>query len=290
MDKALRTTLEALGADIAPPMIQGTQQHFARAFAEMDPATIVTRDAAYGPDERNRLDIFTTAGRKDAPVLVFVHGGGFVMGDKRMTDTPFYDNVGDFAVRSGYVGVTLTYRLAPAHPWPAGPEDMAQAVAWLRAHIVEHGGDPARIYLMGQSAGGTHVASYVAFPRFHAADGTGLAGALLISAVYDAATMPPSPLHAAYYGEDHSRYADFATIDGLVASDLPLLYSVSEFDPVDFRRQAARLAAGYDKAGRDFPRLHWLGGHNHLSPVLAIGSPGETLGPHIRAFIEATAG
>jgi len=288
MDNVIRETLEALGSDLTPPMMQATQQLFAKSFGGLDPATIVTRDAAYGPDERHRLDIFTADGRKDAPVLVFVHGGGFVMGDKRVPDMPFYDNIGDFAVRSGYVGVTLTYRLAPAHPWPAGPEDMARAITWLRLNIAAHGGDPNRIYLMGQSAGAVHVADYVARPRFHGADGAGLAGALMISAIYDVAATAPSAFHAAYFGEDQSNYAQYSTIEGLIATDIPLLFSVSEFDVADFRRQAAMLVAAYGKARGDFPRLHWLAGHNHLSPVLAIGSPGETLGPHIRAFVEAT--
>ena len=52
-------------------------------------------------------------------MLVF-HGGGFVMGDKRSTETPFYDNIATFAALHGFVGVTITYRLAPAHQFPAG--------------------------------------------------------------------------------------------------------------------------------------------------------------------------
>ena len=124
--------------------------------------------------------------------------------------------------------------------------------------------------------------------RLNYAQYAGLAGALMISAIYDVAATAPSAFHAAYFGEDQSNYAQYSTIEGLIATDIPLLFSVSEFDVADFRRQAAMLVAAYGKARGDFPRLHWLAGHNHLSPVLAIGSPGETLGPHIRAFVEAT--
>ncbi len=65
-------------------------------------------------------------------MLVFVHGGGFVMGDKSSAETPFYDNIGTYAAQQGMIGVTVTYRLAPANQWPSGPEDMALIVGWLK--------------------------------------------------------------------------------------------------------------------------------------------------------------
>ena len=54
------------------------------------------------------------------PVLIYVHGGAFTAGNKRAPGSPFYDNIALFAARSGFVGVNITYRLAPQHQWPAG--------------------------------------------------------------------------------------------------------------------------------------------------------------------------
>src|SRR5580692_10223625 len=65
------------------------------------------------------------------PVLMFVHGGAFIGGNKRMPGTPFYDNVMLWAVKNGFVGVNITYRLAPPFPWPAGAEDIASAIQWV---------------------------------------------------------------------------------------------------------------------------------------------------------------
>jgi triacylglycerol lipase len=287
MDPEVLSLVRSLGVELSPPMIQGTQQFFAARFRGVDPLTSITRDQFYGPHERHRLDLFTTDSRRDAPapVLVFVHGGGFVMGDKRAQGLPFYDNIGDFAVRSGFVGVTMTYRLAPASPWPAGSEDVAAAIAWLRAHVAEYGGDPKRIFLMGQSAGAAHVAGYVAHSHLQPADGTGLAGALLISGIYDITRADPNPFQLAYYGEAREKWAAGSTLEGLVATGLPLLFSVSEYDAADFQKQAALLAGAFAQARERFPRLHWLAGHNHLSPVLAIGSAADTLGPLIQDFI-----
>jgi acetyl esterase/lipase len=60
------------------------------------------------------------------------------------------------------VGVTITYRLAPEHPWPAGAQDVGQAVAWVTEHISGYGGDRARMVVAGHSAGAAHVAGYLA--------------------------------------------------------------------------------------------------------------------------------
>jgi acetyl esterase/lipase len=90
----------------------------------------VERDVRYGPATRNLLDVFApaAAGAKP-PVLIFVHGGAFIGGNKRTApDSPFYDNIMLWAVKNGFVGVNMTYRLAPQSPWPAGTEDVASVV------------------------------------------------------------------------------------------------------------------------------------------------------------------
>jgi triacylglycerol lipase len=285
MDRAVLSLIRSLGAELSPAMMQGTQRFFADRFAGIDPLTRITRDQSYGSHERQRLDLFTADERGNAPVLVFVHGGGFVAGDKRAAGLPYYDNVGDFAVKAGFVGVNLTYRLAPAFQWPAGSEDVAAALSWLRAHVAGHGGDPQRIFLMGQSAGAVHVAGYVAHSQLHPGDGLGIAGALLISGIYDVPRADDSPFQRAYYGDDLEKWAARSTLQGLVQTRLPLLFCVSEYDPRQFQQQAALLASAFTQAHNRFPRLHWLAGHNHLSPVLAIGSAADDLGTLIRDFI-----
>jgi len=289
MTPATRNFIRALGTELSPQLMQETKRFLAERFAGLDPAVRISRDHAYGPHERHRLDLFSRQGAAGAPVLVFVHGGGFVMGDKRAPDAPFYDNIGAFAAGQGWIGVTMNYRLAPAHPWPAGSQDVAAVVHWLKQNIAAHGGDPARIFIMGQSAGAVHVAGYVADPRLHVALGSGLAGALMISGSYDVARADANPFHLAYYGEDRHAWPGCSTLDGLVTSPVPLFFSVSEFDGADFQRQAALLVAGWQQAGKGFPPLYRLTGHNHLSPAQAIGTPLDSLGPLIHDFV-VTAG
>ncbi len=290
MTPDLRAKLEAFGRDLTPELLGGTNQLFAGLNAGLDPATKVTRDLAYGPDPRNRLDVFARAGLRDAPVLVFVHGGGFVMGDKHTDGSPFYSNVGDFAARQGWVGVTLTYRLAPASQFPSGPEDLAAAVGWLRANVAQYGGDPDKIVLSGQSAGAAHVAAYVAHRRFHIAERGGIAGAVLMSGLYDTLNTTPNDFHRAYYGEERAAWAEASTQAGLVNSDIPLLVTVSELDPEDFQIAAARLVAAWAAAKSEFAPVHLLAGHNHLTPALSLGSPVDSSAAIVAEFIERVTG
>lgn len=283
MNPEIVQKLAALGADITPQMIGGTAGVFGPLIPPLPERALVARDLAYGPDERHLLDIIAPAGAKDAPVLVFVHGGGFVMGNKTTPDSPFYDNIPGFAARSELVGVNMTYRLAPAHRWPSGADDMALAVDWLRAHVGAYGGDPARIYLMGQSAGAVHVASYLAHREAR------IAGAIMLSGLFDLASAEHNPMHEAYYGDDRSSYPAMSNAAGLLASPVPQMFTVSQFDPPDFQKQAGALAAAWSAAKGEFPRLSLLRGHNHLSPAVSIGSSEDSLGPEILRFIAETA-
>lgn len=285
MTPELRAQLEALGRDLSPGMLGGTNQLFAGLNAGIDPATQVTRDLSYGPDERNRLDLFARSGISGAPVLVFVHGGGFVMGDKHTEGSPFYSNVGDFAARQGWVGVTMTYRLAPANKFPSGAEDLAALVKWLHDNVAQYGGDPGKIVLSGQSAGAAHVASYVAHKRFHAAERGGIAGAVMMSGIYDTLNTTPNDFHRAYYGEERAQWGPASMQAGLINSDIPLLFTVSELDPEDFQKAAARLVGEWGAAKGAFAPVYLLAGHNHLSPATSLGSPHREVEELIAGFV-----
>lgn len=286
MTPELRAKLESFGREIGPEMLGGTNKLFAGMNAGIDPATKVTRDLFYGPDERNRLDVFARAGAVDAPVLVYLHGGGFVMGDKHTEGSPFYSNVGEFAARQGWVGVPMTYRLAPANTFPSGAEDLAAAVGWLRENIAQYGGRPDKIVLSGQSAGASHVAAYVAHKRFHVAERGGIAGAVLMSGIYNLLNTTANDFHRAYYGEERSDWGPASMQAGLINSEIPLLFTVCEFDPTDFQLAAARLANEWAAAKGEFPPLHRLAGHNHLSPAVSIGSSEHEVEKLIAEFVE----
>lgn len=248
----------------------------------------VMRDLKYGADERHALDIFVSeqAATAPRPVLIFVHGGGFTAGNKRGPDnSPFYDNIGLFAARNGILGVNMTYRLAPQHPWPAGAEDVAMAVRWLAANIAGHGGDPGRMALMGHSAGAVHAATYVANPKFHGPRGVGLVGAILVSGLYDFSKLEPSPPEKAYFGNDEAKRAEGSTIALLPETKVRLMVVYAELDPPSFVEQSKLLGAALCKANRCSSLLR-LPKHTHMSEVYAINTPDTSLSDPILVFVK----
>lgn len=254
----------------------------------------VDRDESYGPDARNRADVFTpqSKGGRPRPVLLFVHGGGFTGGARKLSpDSPFYDNVGLWAVRNGYVGVTISYRLAPQNRWPAGPEDIGRAVEWLQRTIGAKGGDPTRIFLMGHSAGATHVASYVSHPQFGPGAQLSIRAAIIISGSFDVTLGGASAdeqsfveREAAYFSEDAARQPEQSSIPGLLTATVPLLIVNAEYDPQYFLRRTAALQAALAHAQRT-QRFVVLPGESHMSDVFSINSVDETLTRELNRFI-----
>jgi acetyl esterase/lipase len=247
----------------------------------------VERDVKYGPADRNLLDVFTPeTNASSRPVLIFIHGGGFVAGNKRNPGSPFYDNIMLWAVNNGFVGVNATYRLAPQFKWPAGPEDLAAVVQWVSEQIGARGGDPARIFLMGQSAGAIHVAGYVAHPEFHKLKGGGLAGAVMVSGLYDLTASPAGDAEIAYFGSDPSRYAERSSLQGLLASKIPLMVSAAELDPPRFVEQYELIKQASCKQPTGCARAYMLPQHSHISEVYAINTADTRLTDEILAFMK----
>jgi acetyl esterase/lipase len=254
----------------------------------------ISRDESYGPAPQNRADVFLPqhlSGRS-RPVLIFVHGGGFTAGARKLgPDSPFYDNVGVWAVHHDLIGITLSYRLAPQSRWPSAAEDIASAVEWVRRTIEVRGGDPKRIFLMGHSAGATHVASYVSHAQFGPNGCHGIRGAIIVSGSFDV-TLGDVPAdeksfverEAAYFIEDPAHQAEQSSIPGLVASPVPLLVVNAEYDPQYFLRRAAALQTTFERSHRA-DRFVVLSGESHMSEVFSINSEDENLTRELARFI-----
>lgn len=117
-------------------------------------------DLAYGAHPRQRLDVYVPddgAGHAAPPIVIFWYGGSFERGRKSQ-----YRFVGAALARQGYVAVLPDYRVYPEVRFPGFIDDGAQAIAWVVSHAAEIGGDPARIYLAGHSAG-AHIAGMLAY-------------------------------------------------------------------------------------------------------------------------------
>lgn len=150
-----------------------------------------TLDLRYFADhERQVLDVFSPQGLANAPVLLFVHGGTWMAGDKDFFG--LYRRLGHYLAANGIVAVLINYRLSPLVQHPEHVKDVARAYAWTTRNIQRYRGDNTRIFLCGHSAGG-HLVSLLATNERLLADGdlkltpaerAALRGVIAVSGVY----------------------------------------------------------------------------------------------------------
>jgi triacylglycerol lipase len=191
-----------------------------------------------------------------------------------------------WAVKNGFIGVNITYRLAPQFPWPAGAEDVASAVQWVTKEIGERGGDPSRIYLMGHSAGAIHVASYASHPEFYKVKNGGVRGAIMVSAIYDLTAAPLTEPEQAYFGRDASRYAAQSSLSGLLKTNIPLMAVSSELDLPGFVKQLDLFKEASCKRPGGCARTVMLSQHSHMSEVYSINTADTRLTDAILDFVK----
>jgi acetyl esterase/lipase len=186
IDTLLRGELE-IPEDIEPRTRLRT---YARPFKYADRGVRVLRDIAYTEGGRRaKLDIYLPADGaiEKAPVLLQVHGGAWAISHKGQQGLLLMNQM---AAR-GWVCVAANYRLAPKHRWPTQIVDVKRAIAWVREHIAEYGGDPDYLILTGGSAGG-HLSALATVtpsdpvwqPGFEDAD-TSVSGCVPFYGVYD---------------------------------------------------------------------------------------------------------
>lgn len=254
--------------------------------AEARPAT--ARDLPYGPHPRQVLDVYAPPdGGEGLPILVFVHGGAFVRGDKEQT--PFiYANVPAEFARHGYLAFNVEYRLAPEAAWPAGAEDVRDAVLWIERHAHQWGGDAQRIFLMGHSAACAHCASAVWDDRVRPAEGLPVQGLILVSPRVVADARPDNPnAHGvrAYYGDD-GAFEDRAPIGKVRPDAPPTFVALAQYENplLDFYALdlVHRLSQVADQQKGPMPRVIQLMDHNHVSIVAQFNTDHNELGDPIR--------
>lgn len=193
VDKVVQALLEMLEELGGPRFVDLSASDAREWFAQFRrpygvPIGAVENRAIAGPGGDIPIRIYTPIEAADAPmpVLVYYHGGGWVVGDLDSHD-PICRSL---ANASACKIVAVDYRLAPEHPWPASPDDCFAAVQWVASHADMLGVNPDRLAVGGDSAGGNLAA--VITQRARAAGGPAIAFQLLIYPALDATMSLPS--------------------------------------------------------------------------------------------------
>ena len=251
-----------------------------------------TRELAYGADPKQRLDLLVPAEAKRAPLLLFVHGGGWSIGDKRT-------GAGVKAVHftaQGWAFASANYRLVPGATVEQQAADIASAIAWARANAATHGLDPDRIVLMGHSAGAHLVALVGTDPRHLAAAGVPqsvVKGVILLDgAGYDIAgqmARPGNPVGSMYdaaFGKDPARQKALSPTLHAAAPNVAnwLILPIDRRD--DSKKQSEGLAAALRPAVAS-AKVVPVPGESHGSLNKGLGEAGDFATGEVDKFLAA---
>lgn len=213
--------------------------------------------------ERQVLDIYAPEGAKNLPVVFWIHGGGWQAGDK--TDVQIKPRV---LAERGFVFVSTNYRLLPEVEMDVLIRDVAKSLGWVHKHIAGHGGDPARIFVMGHSAGAQLAALLCTDDRYLKAEGVpfdALKGCVPVDGdTYDLPAMImtaevrqavhrlplPVPGHRGKFGNDPKKHVDFSAVTHVAkGKGIPPFLILHVAGHPDTTAQARRLAAVLQEAG-----------------------------------------
>jgi len=285
-----RAGVSEIGKRLDGEMVAGTGALYTQLHRASPTGGIkLISDVSYGPDAMQVIDLFVPeqTPATPVPIVVYVHGGGLVAGDKVMPgmDGLIYSNVPQFFARNGMIGVNANYRLVPNVKWPGGPEDVAGVLRWLRDNIAEYGGNPNQMFLIGQSAGGTHVAAYLFNEATQLDGGPGIAGALLSSGGFG----PGNPdAMRAYFGDDEAEWqanSPLGLVESYTGDLVPVFMWSAALDPTRIETRVAQMYGKLCVKYEDCPRFTQFQGHNHVSHVMSIGSADSAVADAALDFI-----
>jgi arylformamidase len=226
-------------------------------------------DCIYGPEIFQRIALFVPP-KPNGAVLAYMHGGGWTSGFKEQLAF-----MAPGLMDAGIIFASVGYRLAPAHVFPAGFDDVAHGLAWLYKHVSEYGGDPKRLFLGGHSAGGHYAALLGVRQDWQAQHGLPenvIKGCLPVSGVYDftpagGLTQRPRFLGPADSGHDIGA----SPILNIQTPVPPFLIAHGDNDFPHLMRQAAEMEAALHRAGGEAERIV-LAGCTHFGASLATAN------------------
>ena len=219
----------------------------------------VKRDIAYGDGPRRRLDLYVPDGlRAPAPVLLFFYGGSWQSGSKNI-----YRAFGEAFASAGIVTAIADYRLYPQVKYPAFVEDGAAALRFVKERIGEHGGDGARIFLCGHSAGAYIATMLACNPQYGAGQ---LRGVIGIAGAYDFLPLY-DPVLIDIFGGD--RVMATQPIKYARNTSPPMLLAHGTKDRTVGAGNSRRMAMRLSEAGNEVELIEYQGA-SHLGILLSL--------------------
>ena len=268
MAASARNVFASLGASLATALTP-TLATFNSVTPKDRGGRRVAKDARYGDDPRQTLDVYAPHGAAAAPVIMFIYGGSWDSGEK--SD---YGFVGAAFASRGFVTVIADYRLVPHVHFPDFLCDGASAARWVRDHIARYGGDPDRIVLVGHSAGAYNAMMIALDPRYLRESGVApgaIKGVASLAGPFDFLPLDARETIAAF-GQASDLPAtqplNFARADAP-----PILLLHGDQDTKVYKRNLTALARHLRGAGHTRVETKFYPNTAHISIMLALSRP-----------------
>lgn len=218
-------------------------------------------DAVYA-DKKDRLDLFIPEGEGPFPVVVFVHGGGLLRGDKSGSE-----HIGHAFAAHGFLVANVNHRLSPGVSHPTHIQDFAASVAWVKRNIAKHGGDPDAVFIIGHSAGAYLVGLLATDSRYlnaHGLDLSDLAGAIPISGFFHVERLAPGRPKSVW-GESEETWIDASPARHVSKDAPPLLALYADGDVPERRKESEDFASELRDAGQTAASTKQIDNRTHIT-------------------------
>jgi len=229
--------------------------------------------------QKHILDVFSPKDLPSAPVLFFIHGGGWRSGDKSI-----YPFLGRTFAQQGFVTVVISYRLTPEVQHPGHIQDVARAFAWTYKNIAQYGGNPNQIFVTGHSAGG-HLAALLALnKKYLQAEGLStdlIKGVSPISGVYNITAL--AGFNDVFTSDPEMR-RDASPVAQVSDKQPPFLLIYAQNDLPTLDAQAVELSKLLQQKSTEAKTL-LVPNKDHISIIGSIGIPNDLTTESIAKFV-----
>jgi arylformamidase len=232
-------------------------------------------DVAYGDEPLQKLDIYAPKNAKDLPVLIDVHGGGWIWGSKNPRSIP-----AESIMSEGVIWVPIDYGMAPQYNMESMVSHVHAAIAWVYQNIAQYGGNPNRIFITGQSSG-AHLAAAAIMPDWHSkfdVPENVIKGAILLSGIYDLDSLIYASKNEVQdilkiTPEEARR---FSPMYHLPLQTIPVIIAYGEQEPLAYVREAEDYAKELKNAGCEVS-LTIVPDANHFDMINALADTNSSL-------------
>ena len=238
---------------------------------------LVVRDIDYiadsdYADDKDTLDLYLPEGVGEFPVVLYIHGGGLLAGDKSSQA-----RVGEWFARHGVGAAVVNYRLSPGVMYPAHIEDIAASFAWVHEHIEEHGGDQGKVFVAGHSAG-AYLAGLIALDeRYLKAQGLStevIRGVVPISGFFHVERLAPGRPKSVW-GTEKKDWRKASPARYVSMNAPPMLMIYADGDVEERKEESLDLAAKLREAGHTGVATLEIADRTHGSIAQRFGEEGD---------------